>query len=299
MTKPKILLTGGTGFLGKSLVEEFARRGVKPRCLVRSLHAPAIDSQGMEKVEGDLLDVASLATALDGVDTVVHAAAVTGSADAAENMRINYEGSANLILACKERNVRRAVAVSTISADYPYQRRGAYGDSKLMADNAFLASGLDVTIVRATLIFGKGSKQIDAIKRFVMMLPAVIPVIGDGLYLVQPVWAADVAKVVVAAALQKPPKRFYYAAGPQKLTFNEMLTRIMIRMGRKKQFIHAPYFLVHTALSIAGKFIKKLPVNAAQVSTLCQDAVCPVEETEQDFNMSFTSFDQMLDKALA
>lgn len=294
----KILLTGATGFLGRALVAEFVGRGVKPRCLVRKQsRTTEVDLAGMQKAVGDLDDVTTLAAALDGVDTVVHAAALVASSDPADNLRVNYEGTKNLIAACKECRVKRIVGVGTISSDIG--RRGAYGDSKLMADNALLGSGLEVTLIRATLLFGPGSKQIDAIKRFLTMLPAVVPVIGDGKYLVQPVAVEDVAKVIVAAALEKPSKRFYYAAGSERITFDDMLGRMMNRLGVQKRLLHSPYFFVHTALSLAGKFIKKLPVNAAQVSTLCQDAVCSAEQTEKDFKMSFTPFDKILDKVLA
>ncbi len=297
MPDSKILLTGATGFVGRAVIAEFARRGVKPRCLVRkNSNTTAVDSAGLEKTEGDLGDIASLVAALEGVDTVVHSAAITGSADPAENMRTNYEGTANLIAACRDQGVRRAVHISTISVDL--QRRGAYGDSKLMADNAWLASGINVTLIRPTLVFGAGSRQIDAIKRFVTMLPVLAPVIGDGRYKVQPVDVADVARVVVAAALTAMPKRLYYAAGPEQISFNEMLTRIMRRLGIKKHLVHAPYLLVMIALTAAGKVIKKLPVNAAQVSTLCQDGVCSARETELDFGLSFTPFDRVLERVL-
>lgn len=294
---PKILLTGATGFLGRSLVSEFAARGVRPRCLVRSTSRTAdLDRAGLEKRVGDLGDVTTLAAALEGIDTVVHAAALVSSSDPADNLRVNYEGTLNLISACRESGVKRIVGVSTISSDTA--RRGAYGDSKLMADNAILASGLEGTIVRATLMFGPNSRQIDAIKKFLFMLPAVVPVIGDGTYLVQPVAVGDVARVVAAAAMDRKPKRFYYAAGPEKLAFNDLLSRMMSRMGIQKRLVHFPYFFIHTTLALAGTVIKKLPVNASQVSTLCQDAVCSAEETERDFGMTFTPFDRMLDKVL-
>ena len=296
MTAPsKILVTGGTGFLGGAMVSEFTRKGVKPRVLVRKdSRTGLLDSAGFDKVTGDLGDARSLAAAVDGMETVVHGAAITGSSDPAENLRVNFEGTKNLISACKDRGVKRIVGVSTISADI--RRRGAYGDSKLMADNLLLACGLDVTIIRATLMFGPGSRQIESIKRFVTMLPWMVPVIGDGRYRVQPVSVEDVARVVVAAALNRPTRRFYHVGGPEQITFDEMLTRVMTRLGIRKRLIHSPYFLVHTALSIAGKYISRLPINAAQVSTLCQDGVCPVKETERDFNMTFTPFDRVLEK---
>ncbi len=298
MANPKILLTGSTGFLGTALVAEFVRRGVKPRCLVRNTSGTSgIDAAGLEKAVGDLSDVQSLAEALSGVDTVVHAAAITGSSDPAENRNVNFEGSRNLIDACRDRDVRRAVVVSSISADVA--RRGAYGDTKLMADNLFLSSGMDVTIIRPTLIIGRGGKHIDSIKRFAQMLPLIVPVIGDGHYKVQPVGVDDVARCVVAAAVQKPALRFYYAAGRDRMTFNEMLMRILSRLGIQKHLFHTPYLPTYAGLSILGKIVKKLPVNAAQVSTLCQDAVCPIDETERDFQMSFEPFDRVLDKVLA
>lgn len=292
----EILLTGATGFLGRYLIEEFSRQKMRPLCLVRPDSAlNAIDGVGFSRINGDVTNPESLNQALKGIEILVHAAGLTGSADAQANLRINYQGALNLISACQKNNVKRAVIVSSISA--AIERRGPYGDSKLMADNAFLSSSLEAVIIRPTLIFGQKSKQIMSLKRFASMAPFIIPVIGDGNYRVQPVAAEDVARLVVAATLKTPPKRLYGAGGPAMLTFNELMQRVATTLGQHKSLMHLPYVFVHGGLKIAGNVVKNLPINAAQVATLCQDAVCPIEETQKDFQMDFTALDTVLSRS--
>lgn len=117
-----ILVTGGTGFLGAYIIKELIDKGYPVRALRRSRKLPFfIPSQIFDKVEwvnGDILDVVALDDAMQGIDAVIHSAAIVSfnKKDRGEMYRVNVEGTANVVNVALENNIRRLVHISSIAA---------------------------------------------------------------------------------------------------------------------------------------------------------------------------------------
>jgi dihydroflavonol-4-reductase len=117
-----ILVTGGTGFLGSYIIKQLVEKGYSVRAIRRSSKLPFwIDKNIFDKVEwveGDVLDVVALQDAMEGVDTVIHSAAVVSFAakDRANMYQVNVEGTANVVNMALEKNVRRLVHISSVAA---------------------------------------------------------------------------------------------------------------------------------------------------------------------------------------
>jgi nucleoside-diphosphate-sugar epimerase len=166
------LVTGGSGFLGRYLVEQLAARGDRVRCLSRS--APQeMAAERIEIVRGDIRDAEQVREACRGVDTVFHVAAVPGVwGDAATFYDINVAGTKHVIAGCREHGVRRLIFTSSPSVVFdghshaganeslPYARTFlcAYPQTKAIAEQAVLAAngtgGLSTVALRPHLIFG-------------------------------------------------------------------------------------------------------------------------------------------------
>lgn len=118
----KVLITGGTGFLGAYTIKELIQQGFAVRALRRStplpFFIPAAILEQVEWVEGDILDVVSLEEAMEGIDTVIHAAAKVSfdPKERKELFHINIEGTANMVNIALEKNVRRFVHISSVAA---------------------------------------------------------------------------------------------------------------------------------------------------------------------------------------
>lgn len=161
-----ILVTGGTGFIGKPLVNKLMESGEEVRLL--KWYKEKVDIQATEISEGDIMDPDSLKAAARGVDKVLHLAGLVSYSKPRENLfKINVDGTKNVLKACK--NVKRFVLASTVSVyghqrglineDRPTRPFNHYGSSKLEAEEAVYESGLDYVILRMAPIYGAGSPQ--------------------------------------------------------------------------------------------------------------------------------------------
>lgn len=118
----KILITGGTGFLGSYIIAELVRKNYQVRAIRRGnklpLHTDPAILQKVEWVEGDILDVMSLEDAMQGVDTVIHSAAIVSfaAADKQQMMQVNVDGTANVVNMALEAGISRLVYISSVAA---------------------------------------------------------------------------------------------------------------------------------------------------------------------------------------
>jgi nucleoside-diphosphate-sugar epimerase len=117
-----VLVTGGTGFLGSYIIKHLVEKGYAVKAIRRSNKLPFwIDKEIFDKVqwvEGDVLDVVALDEAMEGVDAVIHSAAVVSFVKKERNnmYQVNVEGTANVVNMMLEKNIRRLVYISSVAA---------------------------------------------------------------------------------------------------------------------------------------------------------------------------------------
>ncbi|WP_233595390.1 MULTISPECIES: NAD(P)-dependent oxidoreductase [Corallococcus] len=172
----KILVTGATGKVGSRLTRRLAERGHQVRALVRDpKRAAALNEARVELVQGDLLDVASLAATVRGVDAVVHCAAFFRGATPEQAHAVNDLGTQHLASAARAASVKRFIFTSTglvygsnggrlAREDDPCAPTAAYPVSKLAAERFLLAlEGLDVRVLRLPFVYGDGDPHIEEV----------------------------------------------------------------------------------------------------------------------------------------
>ena len=150
-----LAVTGGTGFVGRAVIDEACRTGLPLRALARREQAPC---EGVEWVRGDLADHAALAGLVEGAGAILHIAGVVNTPDPTGFHLGNVAGTEALVEAAREAGVRRFVFVSSLAAREP--GLSAYGRSKRHAEEVVEASGLDWTIVRPPAIYGPRDREI-------------------------------------------------------------------------------------------------------------------------------------------
>ena len=219
----KILVLGGTGFVGRHVCEKLARLAY---CVTvptrRSENAKLIQHlPGLDVLEADIHAPAVLAGLVDGHDAVVNLVGILhGNQAAFERAHVALPRS--LAQACVQTGVKRVVHISALGAalDAPsmYQRSKAQGEAALQA------AGLDLTILRPSVMFGEGDKFLNLFVKLQKVFP-IMPLAGAATRF-QPVWVEDVAQAIVNSLGQsagKPGTSVYEACGPDVLTLKELV----------------------------------------------------------------------------
>lgn len=208
-----ILVTGGTGTLGRLVTERLRADGHEVRVLSRHAQPYAVEL----RKGGPGLDAA-----MDGVDTIVHCATSTGGGD--------EEAAAHLITAARKADVRHLVYISIVGVDrVPF----GYYKSKLAVERLVEESGLGWTVLRATQFHDLLVRVLGILSRSpVLLLPARVK---D-----QPIEVAEVADRLVELASGTPAGRVADMGGPEVRTFDSLARAYLEATGRRRLVVRVP-----------------------------------------------------------
>jgi NADH dehydrogenase len=223
MSTQRVLVLGGSGFVGRHVCEQLARLGwhitVPTR---RAVNAASVQSlPGLTVIEASVHNEADLARLMPGHDAVVNLVAVLhGNEDRFESVHVDLPGK--IASAMKKAGVQRLVHVSALGANP--QGPSMYQRSKARGETVLHNAGLDLTVLRPSVIFGAEDKFLNLFADLQSVVP-FMPLAGSGTRF-QPVWVADVARAV-AVCLQKPDTigQTYELCGPDVLTLGELVKR--------------------------------------------------------------------------
>lgn len=287
-----IFLTGATGFLGRRVAARLAGDTRPLITLSRSGDGATL--------RGDVANPDAWQDSLRGCDTVLHLAAATGKAGADEHWRVNAEGTRALLAAARQHGVRRFVFVSSIAAAFPDTRNYPYAQSKIAAESAVRESGLEYVIVRPTMILGRGSPILDALRR--LARAPIMPVFGGGRVRVQPIAADDAARLIVAIADDASFRNETIAiGGPERPTLRELLERIRMReLGRRGPALSVPIAPLLPVLGLAERIVgNRLPFTVGQLATFRFDGTARPDARLDRIAETLATIGDMLDEGCA
>lgn len=265
----RIFITGGSGFVGQNIVR--AIQGHTLRLLMRT-PASATAEAGIEHVQGDVTDPASLDGKMDGCDIVVHLVGIIEETGNATFDNVIRQGTENVVAEARRAGVRHFIHMSALGARN--DPRYGYHTAKYMAEQAVIHSGLTYTIFRPSVIFGPGDGFITTLAGVVKSFP-VIPVVGSGQTKFQPVHIGDVADAF-ARAVNDPDgtaNKVYELGGDRPYTYEEMLDAIARELGKSKPKIKVPVGLMKMVVRTTQPLPRALrpPVTSEQLKMLSLD----------------------------
>ena len=189
--------------------------------------------------------------ALRGVDTVVHLAATIRDQPRGTIEELNGLATLRLLRSAERAGAKRFIFFSAMNAT-PFQRTRFFR-SKAIAERAVEDSPLRTTVFAPSIVYRPGDPWISLLERF-SKLPAV-PVSGGGRAAYQPIWARDVAECVAAELERKAPNkgesRRYELAGPETLTYDGIVERVLESNGGGRPLLHVPLPIVRAGLRVA------------------------------------------------
>ena len=270
-----VTVFGGTGFLGRHVVERLLNEGAVVRVAAR--HPKQIDlgddaggSGRAISVAADVRDEDTVDAAVAGTEGVVNAVSTYVEKGGATYAAVHELGAGNIAKACNRLGVGRLVHISGIGADAASRSR--YICARGRGESTVQAAFPRAVILRPSVMFGSDDAFLNTLARIVRSTP-VIPLIGGGRMKMQPVHVLDVADAV-CLSLRDPAAsgKIYELGGPESLTFREIIERVAFSMGRRRLFIPVPFALAHP-LAQLFEFLPRAALTDAQVDLLEDDNI--------------------------
>ena len=275
----RVAIIGGTGFVGSYIVDELLKQGHDVSALVRPGSEHKVrHSAAVRVVFGSVDSTASIGDLVSGCEAVIYCVGILREFP---KQGITYEstqfdGVASTVDAALENGVRRFLLMSANGVKIPGTR---YQETKKRAEDRVLASGLDATIFRPSIIFGDPRGQMEfATQLFQDMVEKPIPAVGffsglsptSGAVLMSPVHVEDVANAFVNTLTDDSTVgEIYNLGGPEILSWTEMLRRIAAATGRKKWIIPMPIVLMKIAATLFD-WLPFFPVTRDQLTMLAE-----------------------------
>ena len=287
--KPAVLVTGGTGFVGKVLVEKLSKN-YKVRIFARKKE----EIDGVEVFAGNLLDEDDVKKSLENIDIVVHLAAMMRGNEK-EIYSFNAKSTENLINASIRGKIKKFVFLS--SENVMWQNQSAYGESKKMCEEIVRRFNNHL-ILRSSAIYGKGSdvilgKVLNQVKKNKFIL---IP--GNGKSLMQPIYVEDVAEYIVNG-INYDAKGVYTIAGSSKIAFDSFIDTAAGILKVKRIKIHLPLWIILPVVSIMGKIFKNPAIKPSQIRNLNTSRAYDISKAIKDLKHTPFSIEKGLKRTLS
>jgi uncharacterized protein YbjT (DUF2867 family) len=291
-----ILVTGGTGFIGKSLVRSLVEAGNPVRLLIRpSPNSPDLPKGvPVEVAISGLRDERGLRAALVGINVIYHLASAEGKGPQASMMDVDIKGTQALVEAARESSIDRFFYVSHLDSD----RASAFPvlKAKAIAEEYIRRSGLTYTILRSALVYGPGDSFTTGLARLLHTLPILFLVPGNGKTMLQPLWIEDLVTCLMwSLDYPQTKNQTYEIGGPEYLSFQEILNLLMekLRIYRSLVYIRPPYMRALTVY--LENLFPRLPVSVYWLDYMASNHTCPLDTLPKEFNLMPARFSQQLD----
>lgn len=248
----KILITGGSGFVGKHLVSFMSEKSYDVVVLSRSpWQQGERKAWNIKTMQCDLLDKGNIEKAVSDVSLIVHLAA-----DRKNTNDMNRQAMRNLVSAARKNKVAGLIYVSTINVRQKH--RDVYAQSKLDAEKILIQSGIKYVILRPTLIYdNKAGNDLNVFVKLVKLFP-IIPSLPKNSSRMQPLFIDDIVNVL--HILIKDRKYWKLgiveAGGPDILSMPEVLESLARRLSLKRLIVQIPRFMIvfcAYVLTVIGK----------------------------------------------
>jgi NADH dehydrogenase len=270
-----VTVFGGSGFLGRYLVQRLAADGARVRVAVRDPEAAAFckpmgDVGQVVPVQANLRHPASVERAVAGADAVVISVGVLYESGPQSFAAVHVNGPARVAQAAAAAGVRRLLHVSAIGADP--ESPSKYGRSKAAGEVRVRDAFPGASIVRPSIVFGP---EDDFFNRFANMAryAPVLPLLGGGATRFQPVYVGDVAQAM-AVMLQDDRWAGETAelGGPRVYSFRQLMQLICEVTGRRRWLVPVPFELMQPFAAVAS-LLPVPPITMDQLAMLKRDNV--------------------------
>lgn len=291
----RVFVTGGTGFVGRNIVEKLIKYGHDVVLLVRnkdSIKRLEPFANQLKFVNGSIQDAAALEKGISGCDAVIHLVGIIMEVGTNTFESVHYEGTKNVVEASRSAGIKRFIHMSAEGTKPSAPSK--YHKTKFLAEEYLKSSGLNYTIFRPSMLFGPGDKSFNVLADLVRKAP-FIPVIGDGNYKWQPISVKNVAEIfVLSLENSRSEKKIYEVRGTDVFTFNQILDILMELLGIKKPKVHISVGVVRPIVYLLDRFLSSPPITSDQLKMLLENYDHRIDDLLRDFDINLIPFEKGL-----
>jgi uncharacterized protein YbjT (DUF2867 family) len=291
-----ILVTGATGFVGRHVLDSLRAAGKPVRALVRD-PARVAGLEGVELIQGDMTDAASLRRGVDGATAVVHLVAIRqGKPEQFE--RIMSQGTRELVAAAREAGVERFVHMSALGTSDATKDLVPYYGAKWEMERTVRDSGLPFVIFRPSFIFARDGGILPTFRTLAKVSP-VTPITGPGTQRIQPLWIDDVAVYFTKALdLASALGATWELGGPDIVTWNEFWDRLKRALGVRRGSFHVPMAVMRANALVTERLPGNIPLTRDLLKMLeGPDNVVTDDRAPRTFGIDPVPLDEQLRRA--
>jgi len=272
----RIAITGGTGFVGRHLASALVSGGHEVVLIARGLdgrNRSILDLPRTRFFAADLSNVSELARAFSACGGVAHCAGINRELDSQTYERVHVQGTRNVVEAARVAGAGKVALLSFLRAR-PNCGSG-YHESKWAAEEIVRASGLDYTILKAGVIYGRGDHMLDHLSHALYTFP-FFATVGFEDKPVRPLAVRDLTLILKAALVDGRLSRQTVAVlGHEEMPLSEAVRRVGRVIGKTRLFLRMPLWF-HYAFAGVMEATMKIPmVSRAQVRILAEGIVEP------------------------
>lgn len=296
----KLLVTGGTGFVGPTVVGALLKHGHEVRLLARKPQdsdVRELELEGAAVAQGDMTDAASLRRAADGVEGVVHLVAVRqGPPQLFE--RVMIQGTRDLLAAAREAGVGRFVLMSALGTTEQTKDLVPYYHAKWEQERDVKQSGIGHVIFRPSFIFGPGGGILPTFVKLARLTP-VTPITGPGTQRIQPIWLGDVGEFFARSATEDAATgKTFDLGGPDVVSWNEFWQRLKQTLGVRRPSIHVPMWFMRANAAVTERLPGNIPLTRDLLKMLeAGDNTGDTRPAVETFGVPLTPLDEQLRRA--
>jgi len=291
-----ILVTGGTGFIGRTLIRILSDNGYPVRTLIRpSPNTPELPKGiPVDVAVSGLNDERGLQAAMVGVDVVYHLVGAEWRGARADLMQTDILSSRVVTKAALEAGVSRLLFVSHLGAD----RASAYPvlKAKAIAEEYIRRSGIDYTIMRSAILYGPNDGFTTGLARLLHAIPAFFIIPSNSDVLIQPLWVEDLVTCLIWALDDKDTiNRTIEIGGPEYLTLNQVTEMVMDKTDSRRKLIKLnPPYLRGLTVWLESIF-PGLPVSVYWLDYLATNRTCALDTIPRVFGLLPSRMSHRLD----
>lgn len=283
-----VTIFGGSGFVGRYIVQKFAKKGDLIRVAVRNPVAaqflkPLGEVGQITPVQVSLSSSESLSSVMQGSDIVINLVGILYEKGSQTFEALHVEGARNIAETASKLGIPTLLHMSALGANKDSSAR--YASTKARGEEMVLKYFPEATLFRPSVIFGKEDAFLNRFAQMAQISP-FLPLIGGGTTRFQPVYVGDVAECFLRASLLKEARgKTYELGGPTIYTFKELMVYLLQTIHRKRFLLPLPFSLAK-AIGAVAQFLPTPPLTPDQVELLKTDnVVSPQALTAEDLGV--------------